>query len=477
MKGEIFMQKIEDFGEKIGGARKDIYSSRASLLSCIYEMNDAEKTKYIKKEKIWPLGTDKEMIAAGNDPFVVMWIRTVRKMIAPEPRLHYADEKRWSIYSETLLDIKEKVMNTKSEEDIEAFYRFIDNLDEQEKEKWSYVCFIYDLKKIKYYHNSMKRKVMYNELYGNKTRTAKKRKTNFCPPQLEFVNRTGTDYRYGNHVSPEAWQNKFNFRGVEFGNWMTQADRQISMNYCYDALLDMAKIIGIEPEDIAFNGELAIAFGARGMSRALAHYEPVRQVINLTKMRGAGSTAHEWFHALDHHIARIYDVTDGTLASEYGNWTLFPDSLGKLMNACKRNPDGGYTEYYRNSKIFDRAYSKDSHGYWSSNCEMMARAFACYCRDKYDGESDYLYAHSEAAVTEYNGKIIRAVPTGEERKRINQKFDDLFKELISLGILHYKDYSKQEEKNVPEIPDISNNIPDLTEYIMKVGEQYTLKLT
>lgn len=45
--------------------------------------------------------------------------------------------------------------------------------------------------------------------------------------------------------------------------------------------------------------KLAIAFGARGKGRALAHYEPARVVINLTKMKGAGSLAHEWGHAFD----------------------------------------------------------------------------------------------------------------------------------------------------------------------------------
>lgn len=45
--------------------------------------------------------------------------------------------------------------------------------------------------------------------------------------------------------------------------------------------------------------KLAIAFGARGKGKALAHYEPARVVINLTKLKGAGSLAHEWGHAFD----------------------------------------------------------------------------------------------------------------------------------------------------------------------------------
>lgn len=50
---------------------------------------------------------------------------------------------------------------------------------------------------------------------------------------------------------------------------------------------------------------LAIAFGARGKGAALAHYEPARVVINLTKMRGAGSLAHEWGHAFDDNLGTL----------------------------------------------------------------------------------------------------------------------------------------------------------------------------
>lgn len=50
---------------------------------------------------------------------------------------------------------------------------------------------------------------------------------------------------------------------------------------------------------------LAIAFGARGSGRALAHFEPSRNVINLTKMKGAGSLAHEWGHAFDFNVGQL----------------------------------------------------------------------------------------------------------------------------------------------------------------------------
>jgi len=57
--------------------------------------------------------------------------------------------------------------------------------------------------------------------------------------------------------------------------------------------------------DAAMNGNLGVAFGARGKggkNAGFAHYEPSKIVINLTKMSGAGSLAHEWGHALDDYF-------------------------------------------------------------------------------------------------------------------------------------------------------------------------------
>ena len=67
---------------------------------------------------------------------------------------------------------------------------------------------------------------------------------------------------------------------------------------------------------------LAIAFGARGKGGALAHFEPGRNVINLTKIKGAGSLAHEWGHALDYFLGtsmggRMYFTESRCSAGNY----------------------------------------------------------------------------------------------------------------------------------------------------------------
>ena len=131
------------------------------------------------------------------------------------------------------------------------------------------------------------------------------------PPNKQ---RSGPARRTGN-VSGEDFKNTFGLRAVEFGNWNNQDDRQSLMNDAWDGLMDLADVLGIPAKALGLNGDLALAFGARGqgLNSARAHYEGQRVVINLTKEKGAGSLAHEWFHAMDHYFGR----QDGKAAAEW----------------------------------------------------------------------------------------------------------------------------------------------------------------
>lgn len=121
-------------------------------------------------------------------------------------------------------------------------------------------------------------------------------------PEKAF--RTGPAVRKGD-VAGDAFLKDIGARAVEFGNW--QGDRQAVVNHAYDAMRDLSHATGIAPKDLSLKGDLAVAFGARGhgLSGARAHYEPRYGAINLTKMEGAGALAHEWFHGLDHMLGRV----------------------------------------------------------------------------------------------------------------------------------------------------------------------------
>lgn len=133
-------------------------------------------------------------------------------------------------------------------------------------------------------------------------------------PHLDWIDRTAPTTERANergedeHISPARFQEVFGFRAGEFGNWNMGTDGQAALDYAYDALLDLAGALNIPPRAISLNGELAVAFGARGTggkNAGAAHYETDYRVINLTKINGAGSLAHEWYHALDHYFFNL----------------------------------------------------------------------------------------------------------------------------------------------------------------------------
>lgn len=147
----------------------------------------------------------------------------------------------------------------------------------------------------------------------------------------EKVVRTGPDFRQGD-AKPEQFLKEFKFRGVEFGNW--QGDRQSAVNMAYDAMRDLADITGVKPEALTFKERLGLAFGARGnggKQSAAAHYERTYAAVNLTREKGAGHLAHEWMHGLDHYLGTLDDPKLAQVKT---------DSQGnKVLNAGSRETD------------------------------------------------------------------------------------------------------------------------------------------
>lgn len=143
----------------------------------------------------------------------------------------------------------------------------------------------------------------YHELRSEYSKTEKDWRGN-----SPIRDRIGPDWRKGKDATPELFLSTFGFRGVEFGNWVHQGkkgrERQWMLNNAYDSLCDLATILNIPTKAVALDGSLGLCFGSRGFGSASAHYEPENRIINLTKTKGYSSLAHEWFHALDHYMAR-----------------------------------------------------------------------------------------------------------------------------------------------------------------------------
>ncbi|MDY2622932.1 MAG: LPD1 domain-containing protein [Alloprevotella sp.] len=176
--------------------------------------------------------------------------------------------------------------------------------------------------------------------------------------------RIGEDYRNGKNVDAEDFMNTFGFRGVQFGNWTNQADRQMAVNQAYDAFMDMARLIGVSPKAMSLNGELGIAFGARGVGGSAAHYERGEVVINLTKTQGAGSLAHEWWHALDNYFARRAGSADD----------MVTDNRGIEMRDALRKAFNDMLDMVKGSDYAQRSTGKGE--YWGRTHEITARLLA-----------------------------------------------------------------------------------------------------
>ena len=244
--------------------------------------------------------------------------------------------------------------------------------------------------------------------------------------------RKGKDWRAGKDISAREFRETFGFRGVEFGNWTNQADRQHALNSAYDALMDLAEATGKSPRAISLNGELGIAFGARGSGNASAHYEPEKIVINLTKTKGAGALAHEWWHAIDNYFSRRRGNRHGYNTDRkgysYGSSGSYSEqerqvltqSFTDLMRAIDRS---GYGER-------SRAYAGLKSVYWSRPTELGARAFAVWVERKLSEKgtiNDFL-ANNPSAMGWDSESVARFYPYPIESdfQALDTAFDNLF---------------------------------------------------
>ena len=370
--------KLEDFGEKIGGARKDQWSKRGLLADDLTDMNDRERDKNVKKDNVWKRPDYRKLIEGGADRNILFVRNEIRKALNQNIAYPYrtTEEQRLRIqkeFIETVREIQAMAEKVSSKEDLLAMGRtwlkangYIQESGTSYTEKWRKnpalmgTDYVYTIEHLaRNFDNLAKladkanfavdaeKKIpngfsiheddsnhtwfitrgswivkhsfpSYDDAlnYLRNAASNSKKKTRFVPQQLLEVHRKGPDYRSSKDVKGQDYLDTFGFKGGEFGNWMSEKDRRVSMNYGFDALKDLADALGIADTDISLGGNLSIAFGARGqgLSGAAAHYEQERHVINLTKMNGAGSLAHEWFHALDDFLGGY----GSKFATEYG---------------------------------------------------------------------------------------------------------------------------------------------------------------
>jgi len=355
---------INDFGEHIGGARKEDAINKLTYAS-LASMSTAEMGEDIVKSKIWKSSLE-HLKEAGLSSASASFLLAIKRSVGSFPKITGDDKQnRTTIetYFKTVKDIQsvwESVNKDMSIEDIsdvfkehmtlysnmkrytnssahetelgkearlsgalsESIYGLIHGADEKKIENF---------KSLEWSDIEKKAKKVVAPVINESSKSIIKK-----AEYLEDVQRVSdTEWREGD-ISEKDLLECFKFRGGEFGNWMSQEERQIVLNHAFDSFMDLSKALKINPSSIGLNGTLAIAFGSRGRGGgASAHYEPGRKVINLTKPRGAGSLAHEWFHAYDNYLSSSVKSlrTSLSYASESHNikMNFEDDLLGRVV--------------------------------------------------------------------------------------------------------------------------------------------------
>jgi len=531
--------KIADFGQKIGGARKDVWTSFKDQLGEVVDDDIALQPL----SKVWPQPDYQALLDGGTDPWTVAFIRAARDEIPAKPRQSYK-VKRWAEQVKTLRSFANLIMGEKEsetgtakkfieksqtikpllgrvelylevghgksldgmtmqenfyslytgeknvtkwvieqktksssfgswprsvaagntkEEVVAKFKALYEGLASKDDAKKQVTFDIYSKYRVDGFFVGKKLGRNYIDLAGPFA-TVKEARTYKAESQAELVDklekvkeiprerrdmnepRVGEDMRNGQDVTPQMFGAAFGFRGVEFGNWVEQGRRQQDLNDAFDALMDMAAVLNIPAKAISLNGELGLAFGARGsggVSPAAAHYERDKVVINLTKKNGAGSLGHEWWHALDNYFSRKRNKADGMMTdaldvklASTGSKYLYQDkgvrkemvdAYGVVMKAINS------TAIKARSAQLDGKRSKD---YWTTDVEMSARAFESYLIAKLQDQNasnDYLANIVDPETWDAMAALGMQLdesypyPTAGEIPAIRAGFDEFFK--------------------------------------------------
>ena len=312
---------IQDFGEKIGGARKDLSSPRTTVklgkeVIHDYTVNNTENGYSVNfKGKVLQDGFKTQSEA---EEYIVAFKENVKSHLASVERSHLTGEYIIAIRSPRTLKT------------VSYIHKKFSNL--QDAESYAMALSMY----------------------------LKENGKNLFRPQIQKVERINTNNKNATKATGDNILNNFGFKGGEFGNWVTQNERQKFLNYAQDAFTDLATALDITPDSLGQNGAMSIAFGARGqgLTGAVAHFEPVKKVINMTRLKGAGSLAHEYGHSIDNYLSRYggYDE-NGMATTNMRNPKLsenMKNAIKQVEDAMKYNVSTNQEEINKKNSIYEK---------------------------------------------------------------------------------------------------------------------------
>lgn len=468
--------KRQDAGEKIGGARKD-YAKRWLVADELSSMTVREWTDVVSKDNVWPAPDYAAMEEQGVAPEVAYLIREFRSALPTNPYRGGYNVKRFVLKQRAQQDltlqqcesfvkavslVRDALAEVKTRSDLEAAVVAIRKQSDSGGYSWRSDHWFSDgagydfsarilpdmVTRYGGERDGQQELSRYDvdrlfSLASKKTSGAwdwagkKKRAKNpegeseeavsdkpVRPepevPHLEHIVRDGKSYRDGRDVDEQMLMEVFGFRGVEYGNWLPQNERQIVLNHAFDAFMDLSEVLKLPPKAMGLGGELAIAFGARGRGgkrAACAHYEPARVVINLTRLSGAGFLAHEWGHALDYFLARSLGLSQSRPTTDWGadKRRASQPTLKAFLNIVEE----ARKRYRGKDEVLDEFLSADGPGGKQSLADVLKlrllewiNRLEWYLPDDKRGGAFRDFAHKElekalTAVDGMEGRVLR----------------------------------------------------------------------
>ena len=125
----------EDFGEKIGGAKKDLWKDRGLYADDLEAMNEREAEKFVKKDNVWKKPDYAAMLEEGIPLGVVYFIKKARDGLNASPQYYRTDDTpekrtaRQKEYIKTVRELQTVLSDVRTVEDaMRAYDRFfVDN--------------------------------------------------------------------------------------------------------------------------------------------------------------------------------------------------------------------------------------------------------------------------------------------------------------------------------------------------------------
>jgi conjugative element/phage-associated large polyvalent protein len=223
---------------------------------------------------------------------------------------------------------------------------------------------------------------------------------------------------------------RFEFRSIEIGRWVSEPEKDRAAVRFQQALNDLMDVLGGPEHLISLRQTLGLQYGIGGRPGVSAHYLPTTRQLALAKNAGAGSLAHEWFHAFDHYMgSRMFQKSSKGVFASTGwleSTPLKPHPLNGLLAECFKavmlNQNGTEpSELFRQSRRSDQSMGVL---YYARPEEMCARAFEAFVEDARP-MSHFLVRGSRQSDEARAGLY----PQGEQRSIINEAFRRYFQAL------------------------------------------------